>query len=89
MMKYKHAIQLYKNFNVEQEKETWLQLNFQQNYTARNDKILIYDNSTSKDWKKIINCFNMLNEMINYDWLTFSIKCKNEQLSDCTVKTDK
>ena len=86
MTKYKHVIQLSNNFNVEQQNETWLQLNFQ---LARNDKILIYDNSTSKDWKKIINCFNMLNEMINYDWLTFSIKCKNEQLSDCTVKTDK
>ena len=47
MIKYQHALNLHQNFNDEQQNETWLQLNFQQNYTARNDKNIICDNSTN------------------------------------------
>ena len=48
MMHYKLALQLYKNFNAQKQGDTWLDLNFQQNYGQRNKFVMIVDNSTQK-----------------------------------------
>ena len=48
LMKYKLAVQLYKNFNDRCERETWMALNFQQNYGTRNEYVRISDNSRHK-----------------------------------------
>ena len=48
MMHYKLALQLFKNFNDQKQGETWLDLNFQQNYGQRNKFVMIVDNSTQK-----------------------------------------
>ena len=43
------------------------------NYAARNDKIQIYDNSTSKVGKHILTTrSNMLDGIMNFDWLNLS-----------------
>ena len=42
-MKFKHAIQLFKNYNDDKQNETWLNLNFQQNFGQRQNTVYIYD----------------------------------------------
>ena len=62
MMKYKHSLQLYKNFNDNSQNETWLRLNFQQNYNQRNEFVIITDTSMNRIGKNLmINRLNLIN----------------------------
>ena len=88
MMKYKLAIQLYNNFNDKRGGETWMSLNFQQNFGPRNECILISDKSRHKIGRNIlVNRLNILNGKVNYDWMNlskdaFKLKCKNKFLNN-------
>ena len=87
MMKYKHSLQLYKNFNDNSQNETWLKLNFQQNYNQRNEFVMITDTSMNRIGKNLmINRLNVINDKIKYDWLNLSfesykLKCKENFLT--------
>ena len=87
MMKYKHSLQLYKNFNDNSQNETWLRLNFQQNYNQRNEFVIITDTSMNRIGKNLmINRLNLINGKIKYDWLNLSfesykLKCKETFLT--------
>ena len=82
MMKFKHAIQLYKNFNDDKQNETWLNLNFQQNFGQRQDSVRIFGTSITRVGKNnMINRLNVINGKIPYDWLnlslnTYKVRCK-------------
>ena len=53
MMKYRLALQLHRLYNQEIENEDWIDLNFQQNFNSRNDKVKIIDNTRLKIKKKL------------------------------------
>ena len=82
LMKYKLAIQLFKSFNDCDQNDTWISLNFQQNFGQRNHNVTIIDNSTHKVGRNmLINRLNTVNGKIPCDWLnltidSFEIKCK-------------
>ena len=48
MLKYKHSIQLYKNFNERNQNETWMNLNFQLDFGTRNEHVHLFDSSRKK-----------------------------------------
>ena len=83
MMHYKLALQLYKNFNAQKQGDTWLDLNFQQNYGQRNKFVMIVDNSTHKVGRiNLINRLNTKNCKVKYESLNLSldsykVKCKS------------
>ena len=83
MMHYKLALQLFKNFNDQTQGETWLDLNFQQNYGQRNEFVMIVDNSTHKVGRNnLINRLNTINGKVKYEWLnqsldSYKVKCKS------------
>ena len=82
MMKYRLAIQLYKIYNANDDKDNWVDLNFQQILNERNNLVHIYDVSKLSNGKNnIMNRFYCINSKIDYDWLnqslnSFKIKCK-------------
>ena len=82
MMKYRQSIQLFKIFNNDDQNDDWVDLNFQQNFNARNDSIQLYDVSRLKVGKNLmINRLSTLNGQIKFDWLnlglnSFKIKMK-------------
>ena len=82
MMKYNHSLQLYKNFNDNSQNETRLRLNFQQNYSQRNDSVLITETSINIIGKNLMmNRLNIINGKIKYDWLnllyhSYKLICK-------------
>ena len=82
MMKYRQSIQLFKIFNSDDQNDDWVDLNFQQNFNARNDSIQLYDVSRLKVGKNLmINRLSTLNGQIKFDWLnlglnSFKIKMK-------------
>ena len=81
-MKYRQSIQLFKIFNSDDQNDDWVDLNFQQNFNARNDSIQLYDVSRLKVGKNLmINRLSTLNGQIKFDWLnlglnSFKIKMK-------------
>ena len=87
VMMYKLSLQLFKHYNETRQEETWLNLNFQQNFGQINKFVRIFDNSRIKIGRNnMINRLNMLNDQIEYDWLNLSInsyklKCKERFLS--------
>ena len=87
MMHYKLALQLYKNFNDVNQNETWMDLNFQQNFGPRNEFIAIVDTSLHKVGRNnLINRLNTLSGKIRYEWLnysfdTYKLKCKTVLLT--------
>ena len=84
VMKYRQSIQLFKIYNNDNQSDDWIDLNFQQNFNARNDNIQIYDVSRLKVGKNlIINRLSILNGLIKLDWLNLglnSFKIKMKQL---------
>ena len=84
VMKYRQSIQLFKIYNNDNQSDDWIDLNFQQNFNARNDNIQIYDVSRLKVGKNlIINRLSILNGQIKLDWLNLglnSFKIKMKQL---------
>ena len=87
MMAYRMAIQFYKIYNRTIDKEDWLDMNCQQNFTDRNKFVQISDTSKLRVEKNIMtNRLSILNNKIEYDWLnlsldSFKIKCKSLFLS--------
>ena len=87
MMKYKHAIQMFKLFNDNNMDNNWLDLNVQQNFNDRMTNVHIVDNSNTKVGKNLlVNRLVLINDKIKFDWLNlsldgFKLKCKNIFLS--------
>ena len=72
--KYRMAIQLYKIYNAEERTDDWIDMNFQQNFNARNGKFQINDYSRLKIGRNVLcNRLNELNNQINLDWLNQSL----------------
>ena len=88
MMHYKHAIQLFKLYNSENENNDWLDLFFNQNFNSRNNKVNFVDSSVYKIGKNTLtNRLHLLNNKIPYEWLnlsleTYKIKCKSLFMSN-------
>ena len=82
MLKYKLSLQIYKLYNSEKMTEDWIDLNNQQNFNARVNKLLVSNNSNYKIGKNLlVNRFTTLNNQIELNWLNLSfdsykIKCK-------------
>ena len=74
MMKYRLAIQLFKDYNGKIQNDDWLDLNFQQNFNKRNNFVQINDVSRIRIGRNsIINRLNCQNNAIDYDWLNQSL----------------
>ena len=83
MIKYKHCLELFKIYNGDDDREDWLDLNFQQNFNERNDFINVIDTSRLKVGKNIlVKRLTSINGLIRHDWMNLSfnsykIKCKH------------
>ena len=81
-MQYKHAIQLYKIFNLKELPLDWILLNFDQSVSQRQTKFKILQNQNYKIGNNILsNRLCVVNGRIELDWLnlslpSFKIKCK-------------
>ena len=81
-MLYKHAIQLYKLFNLHEPPQDWVALNFFQFMSSRQTRFAISTNSNYKVGNNILsNQLSILNNKIDLTWLndslsTFKINCK-------------
>ena len=72
--KYRLAIQLYKIYNGMEMNEDWIDMNYQQNFNARNRMFQINDYSRLKIGRNVIcNRLNELNNQVNLDWLNQSL----------------
>ena len=72
--KYRLAIQLYKIYNGMEMNEDWIDMNYQQNFNARNRMFQINDYSRLKIARNVIcNRLNVLNNQVNLDWLNQSL----------------
>ena len=73
MMKYRLALQLHKLYNAENFTDDWIDLNFQQNFNSRNNKVKLIDQSRLRIGKNLItNRLVCLNNEIDYGWLNLS-----------------
>ena len=72
--KYRLAIQLFKIYNGNEMSDDWMDMNCQQNFNARNLMFLINDFLRIKIGKNVIcNRLNVLNNLVNLDWLNLSL----------------
>ena len=84
MMKYKHALLLFKIWNVPIYPKEWLALNFQQNFSARGTQVRIFETNKLKIGKNLtVNRLKLINGLIEYKWLnmkpdTYKFKCKTQ-----------
>ena len=75
IIKYNHAILLYKTYNSEHQDADWLDINFNQNFNERANKVNFYDTSKNKQGKNILcNRLTIINNKIPYEWLNLPIK---------------
>ena len=76
------TVQLYKVYNSEEWSEDWVDLNWQQNFNNRNNKLQIIDLSRNRVGKnRLINRLTKTNNNIEFAWLnqsyeSYKIKCK-------------
>ena len=54
VMKYKHCLELYRLYNSEVMSDDWINLNMQQNFNDRSDKVKIVDKSRIKVGKNLL-----------------------------------
>ena len=72
--KYRLAIELFKIYNGNEMSDDWMDMNCQQNYNARNLMFQINYFSRIKIGKNVIcNRLNVLNNLVNLDWLNLSL----------------
>ena len=82
MLKYKHAISMYKLFNQCQPETEFVQLNFQLNQNQRVHHANFFSRQNYDSGKNILlNRLSHLNDKIEKSWLeqslaTFKVKCK-------------
>ena len=82
IMKYKLALQLHNLYNQENMSDDWLDLFFNQNFNARNNKANFGDTSNHKIGKNLLtNRLPILNNLIKFEWLNlnkekFKLQCK-------------
>ena len=87
MSRYKLSIQLFKLYNSNIPTPDWIDLNHQQNFNGRSDKVLISNVSNFKiGMNLIVNRFSSISNLIEHNWLNLSlnayiIKCKSLFLS--------
>ena len=87
MMKYKHSLLLYKIYNDILQSEDWVDLNWNQSFNARSNKIRLFDTSNIRIGKNILsNRLTIMNNEIEFDWLNKSLNsykliCKLQFLS--------
>ena len=86
MMRYKHAILLYKTYNETTQTKNWLTLNFQQSFNNRNNTFRVFSTNNYKVGQNLTsNRFAVINGLVNLDWLgesfeTYKVKCKDKFL---------
>ena len=86
MLKYKHALLLYKLYNCVDTTIDWVHLNFQQILTGRQLNFIVSRNNNYKIGCNLIcNRLTVLNNSIPLSWLalslnTFKLKCKEKFL---------
>ena len=75
VMKYKHSIELYRLYNGGEERDDWIDLNF----NNRNEFINVFDKSTIRVGKNmLVNRLTILNDQTKYLSInTYKVKCKN------------
>ena len=79
MMRYKHSLELYKLYNRSDDRQDWIDLNFQQNF---NNFINVFENSRLKvGTNLLVNRMTCINGLINHDWMnpslnSYKVKCK-------------
>ena len=62
-------------YNEQNQTSDWLQINFNQNFNARNNKANFFYISNFKQGKNLLpNRFIVINNQIEYDWLNFPFK---------------
>ena len=87
VMKYNHALLLYKLYNSNSMNDDWVRLNFQQNFNNRNQNFHIIDAARTKIGKNLLtNRLGIINdnislELLNSPFATFKLKCKQLFLS--------
>jgi hypothetical protein len=70
IIKHNHALLLHKTYNEQDPTSDWLQINFNQNFNARNNKANFIDTSNFKQGKNLLsNRFTVINNLIEYNWL--------------------
>ena len=80
---YKHALELYKLYNSNDQNEDWIDLNVQQNFNGQNQKVQLTYKSRLRVGKTLLtNTLTLINNKIEYDWLnltfdSFKVRCKN------------
>lgn len=83
MSNYKLALTLFTLFNSQEPSADWVDLNFQQTFNQRNDKLTFFSTAKYKIGQNILcNRFKNLNNKIEHLWLnlskmSFKIKCKS------------
>ena len=88
MMKYKHSLLLFKLCNdTLQSSEDWVDLNWNQLFNNRSNKVRLFDTSNIRIGKNILsNRLTIMNNEIEFDWLNKSLNsykliCKLQFLS--------
>ena len=87
MMLYKHSIILYKTLNEQQPPKEWIDLNFTQILSSRQNNFECFNNALFKVGNNILsNRFSTLNRKIPLTWLNlkpvpFKVQCKRQFLS--------
>ena len=70
---YRLSIQLFKIYNGSSMDENWMDMNFNQNFNARNKMFHINDNSKLMVGRNILsNRLNALNNLVELDWLNLA-----------------
>ena len=81
----KHALELYTAYNGEEMNEDWIDLNQQQNFNGRVQRVQIFDKSRIRVWRNILmNRLLIISDKINYDWLNLTKSSYKINARDCS-----
>ena len=72
MKTYKHCLLLYRLYNSNGPSDDWKDLNEQQNFNNRQDKVKIIGKSNFRIGKKLVDRKTIVNGMIKFEWLNLS-----------------
>ena len=87
--KYRLSIQLHKIYNGTSSNEDWIDMNYQQNFNARNGKFHITDTSRLKIGINIMsNRLKVLNDKIDLDWLNLNLTSYKLKMKEIFLSHD-
>ena len=72
MMKYKHALELYKIYNANDMNDGWLDLNFNQSFGNRCTSVRVFEDSHTRIGKKHLDEQNDMHQQLN-TWVNLSL----------------